>query len=136
MNQYHRCIICLGSNHQGIEHIKNAEKEIEEIANKIHWGDIIETKPENTSSSTPYHNRAALLQTSVSKETLIKEFKRIEQQHGRTVSGQHKGIIPLDIDLLMYDNEIVKPADFKKEYVQQALQTIPFYPHSLMSNQS
>ena len=125
MNQYHLCIICLGSNHQGIEHLKKVEKELKEISCNICWGNIIETEAEGTVVSCSYFNRAALLQTTLSKSLLITEFKKIEYRHGRTHSCKQKGIISLDIDLLMYDDEIVKPADLKKKYVQLALQSIP-----------
>lgn len=124
MNQYHRCIICLGSNYQGTVHLKSAERELKELSGRIHWGNIVETMPEEVSSAFTYLNRAALLQTSLDKETLIKEFKRIEHQHGRTSSSKQNGRIPLDIDLLIYDNEIIKPNDLNKNYVQQALKSL------------
>lgn len=126
MIQYHRCLICLGSNQKGSTHLKIAEKELESIAYSIHWGDIVETVPENSPSPAPYQNRAALLQTTLNKESLLKEFKEIECRHGRTLSGKRNGIIPLDIDLLIYDEEIIKPDDLTKLYVRQALQSVSY----------
>lgn len=125
MDQCHHCLICLGSNYQGIWHLKNAEKEIGKISLHVYWGQIIKTEAENTDTTVPYFNRAASLYTSLNKELLIKTFKSIECRHGRTFSSKQNGIIPLDIDLLIYDNEIVKPTDLKKKYVQQALQSVP-----------
>ena len=124
MNQHHRCLICLGSNHNGVAHLKSAEQELEKISSGIHWGNAVETAAEDTASSGSYLNRAALMNTTLSKEKLIEKFKKIESRHGRTATGKQQGIVPLDIDLLTYDGEIVKPADLKKSYVQQALQSI------------
>lgn len=46
---------------------------------------------------------------------------------GHTVITQkliQTGIIPLDIDLLKFDNRILKPEDMKKNYVRRALQSL------------
>lgn len=51
-------------------------------------------------------------------------FKDIEKKCGRTPEGKQKGIIPLDIDLLVFDMEVIKPADMEKNYVKQALNTL------------
>ena len=104
--------------------MKSAEQELEKISSGIHWGNAVETAAEDTASSGSYLNRAALMNTTLSKEKLIEEFKKIESRHGRTATGKQQGIVPLDIDLLTYDDEIVKPADLKKSYVQQALQSV------------
>ena len=70
MNQRHRCLICLGSNHNGLAHLKSAEQELEKISSGIHWGNAVETAAEDTASSGSYLNRAALMNTTLSKENL------------------------------------------------------------------
>ena len=48
-------------------------------------------------------------------------FKQIEQQSGRTPESKNNGIIPLDIDLLQWNDTILKPEDFRRPYVQSGL---------------
>lgn len=69
-------------------------------------------------------NRAAVVETDMGFEDIKTLFKNIERKCGRTPEGKQKGIIPLDIDLLVFDMEVVKPADMEKNYVKQALNTL------------
>ena len=88
----------------------------------IRWGKLIKTLPEETSCPAPYLNRAALLNTIWDADTLRYYFKSIEKACGRTSLSKQTGIIPLDIDLLMIDNTVLKPEDMQKHYVRQALE--------------
>ena len=123
------CTLCLGSNCDGIQHLKRAEGELNSLFPDAEWGEIRQTEPENVSNPAPFFNRAARVKTSLNKEELTQIFKRIEQEHGRTPQKKEKDIIPLDIDLLCYGKEILKPADMKKRYVQECL-------HSLIKGKS
>ena len=56
-------------------------------------------------------------------------LKEIEQTNGRTPQSKEEGRIPLDIDLLTYDQQVLKPLDLKKEYVRRAFLHASFtYP--------
>lgn len=124
MNEHHKCLLCLGSNVDGIHHLRDAEQILERLFGPVCWGDIIETEPWGINLSDSFFNRAAYLYTSLSTEELIGYFKQIERENGRTAESKALGIIPLDIDLLAYDNCILKPEDLKKEYVKKALSTL------------
>ena len=124
MNERHKCLLCLGSNVDGIHHLKEAEQTLNLLFGPVLWGDIIETEPWGMNLSDSFFNRAAYLYTSLSSEELISRFKQIERRSGRTAESKTLGIIPLDIDLLAYDDCILKPEDLKKEYVKKALSTL------------
>ena len=88
----------------------------------IRWGKTVKTLPEGTTCPTSYLNRAARLDTNWDADTLRHYFKSIEKACGRTSLSKQIGIIPLDIDLLMIDNTVLKPEDMQKHYVRQALE--------------
>ena len=119
-----RCIICLGSNQNGKEHLLQATKNIDLIFSDIKWGEIIQTAPEGTSHPSPYFNRAGIFSTNMDIQQVKSIFKSIERQHGRTPSSKASGRIPLDIDLLVYGSQVLKPDDMNRTYVRQALSTI------------
>lgn len=121
----HRCIICLGTNTESEYHISLAGKVLSDLFPRILWGEIVETVPEETESANSYLNQAAVIETDMSFEELKLLFKDIEKECGRTPEGKQKGVIPLDIDLLVFDVKIMKPADMEKKYVKQALSTLP-----------
>lgn len=124
MNECHKCLLCLGSNVDAIYHLKSAEQILESLLGPIRWGAIIETEPWGTDLPGSYFNRAACLYTSLTSEELIGRFKQIERRNGRTIESKARGLVPLDIDLLVYDDFILKPEDLKKKYVQQALSSL------------
>lgn len=124
MKTKHRCIICLGSNTESEYHMNWAEEILTDLFPGMQWGEIVETAPEGTETTTSYLNRAAVVETDMGFEDIKILFKDIEKKCGRTPEGKQKGLIPLDIDLLVFDMEVVKPADMEKNYVKQALNTL------------
>jgi 7,8-dihydro-6-hydroxymethylpterin-pyrophosphokinase (HPPK) len=101
-----------------------AEEILSDLFPNMWWGEIVETAPEDTETTASYLNRAAVVETDMGFEDIKTLFKNIERKCGRTPEGKQKGIIPLDIDLLVFDMEVVKPADMEKNYVKQALNTL------------
>ena len=120
MKNMHQCILCIGSNYRAV--MEMAEMLLNQRFPSIRWGKLIKTLPEETSCPAPYLNRAALLNTIWDADTLRYYFKSIEKACGRTSLSKQTGIIPLDIDLLIIDNTVLKPEDMQKHYVRQALE--------------
>ena len=50
--------------------------------------------------------------------------KAMEKRLGRMSDSKQKGKIPIDIDLLLWNGTILKPADWEKEYVQQLFRSV------------
>lgn len=119
-----RCVICLGSNTDGEFYLAFARKILDRTFARMQWGEIVKTTPEGTENSAPYLNQAAVMETDMPAGELKAFFKEIEKKCGRTSEGKLKGIIPLDIDLLIFGTQIMKPADMNKSYVRQALHSI------------
>lgn len=57
---------------------------------------------------------------------MIKILKEIERFAGRQPGDKEEEKVCLDIDLLLYDNRILKPEDWEREYVQQSLSSLHF----------
>ena len=122
MKNMHRCILCIGSNYRAETFMELTEMLLNRRFPSIRWGKMIKTLPEGTTCPDPYFNRAASFDTAWDADALRNYFKSIEKACGRTLLNKQMGIIPLDIDLLMMDNTVLKPEDMQKMYVRQALQ--------------
>lgn len=123
MESVHTCILCLGSNIQPALHLAEAETALNDVFPYIRWGKIVSTKAESTvEGSGDYLNRAALFDTSLTEKEVRDILKNIERANGRMPTDKARGQITLDIDLLQYGTEVLKPLDFKKEYVRKALE--------------
>ena len=59
--------------------------------------------------------------SSMEFEDLFRIFKEMEKAAGRTPGGKKVGIVPLDIDIAMWNDEIKKPRDMMQDYMQIGL---------------
>ncbi len=75
---------------------------------------IYETQPWGFESDHPFMNSVALLQTSQPAEVCLKMVNAIEREMGRMRlnDGQYHDR-PIDIDILLYDNEIIETPTLK-----------------------
>lgn len=123
------CIICIGSNFNPYINIQKAVIRISDLFPDTLWGKTVITIPEGSDNNalTPkYHNIAASFTTSMNLESIKTVFKEIEKACGRTPSSKTTGLIPLDIDVLIYDNKVIKPKDLESGYVTQALSLLKY----------
>lgn len=126
MKNVHTCLLCLGSNMRPAYHLREAEIALNGLFPGIRWGGIVLTRAENAvEGSSDYLNRVAWFDTSLSEGEIQAILKDIEKANGRSGGDKAKGSVPLDVDLLQYDSEVLKPDDFGKDYVRKALDAFP-----------
>lgn len=118
MLTFHEIIVGLGSNLPD-----NSNEKIEEALEwlrKIGWitGDsgTYETSPWNQKGGHDYSNRVVRLVTSMPLEQLVRESKRFEVEMGRTLWSRQQGIVPIDVDIVKYDSQILKPEELERDY--------------------
>ena len=73
---------------------------------------------------SPFSNQVAKLETDYPLEQLRPLLKNIEAENGRSPEDKAKGVVKLDIDILVYDHEILKPADLERGYVQEGIKSL------------
>jgi len=68
---------------------------------------VYETAPMGPQDQPDYLNAVVGLQTELSAFDLLNELQRIENQHGRLRDGERWGPRTLDLDLLLYAEEVI-----------------------------
>ena len=107
--QWHTAYLAIGSNMGDREqYLKNA---IEKLNSKddckvVKTSSFIETEPYGGVEQDKFLNGALQIRTLLSPEELLKRVNEIEAEEGR-VRTIHWGPRTLDIDILLYDDEIV-----------------------------
>lgn len=86
---------------KAIEHLKQVEK-----LTVINISDFYSSSPMGPQDQPDYINAVVELSTSLSAEQLLDELQRIEQEQGR-VRKQHWGARTLDLDILLFGNEVI-----------------------------
>lgn len=122
MNQ-HSCILCLGSNSDRHTRMEAARKALAISFPDIRFGREMTTEAIGNTFLSPFSNQLALFKTTFSAEEVRSILKQIEKENGRMPEDKAQGIVNLDIDLLIYDNTILKPDDIEKEFIRQELES-------------
>lgn len=119
-------IVALGSNDRPEQHILQATNELNRLLEEVCWSPAVYTLPIACSNPSSFLNKVAVAKTSMEIDELHALFKQIEQRMGRTAEGKRQGIIPIDIDLIRWNDRLLKPDDYRRDYVQEALAQLSF----------
>lgn len=106
------------------EAITNAIKAIGQIASITAQTPIYETPAEGSIVAQPYANALLLITTAGEYATLRETFKNWEKETGRTPQSKLQGIVPLDIDIIKWNDTLLKERDMEYEYMKKGLQLL------------
>ncbi len=120
MNQ-HSCLLCLGSNYNRHLHMEEARKALMELFPTIRFSEEMTTEAIGDKFLSPFSNQVAKLETSLTIEEIRSLLKKIEKDNERLPEDKEQGIVKLDIDLLKFDDLILKPSDMEKDYVLEGM---------------
>lgn len=123
----HHCLLCMGSNYQYAEKLANARLALVRIFPDIVFGKEKLTEAVGDLWLSPFCNQLARFTSLLSAEEIRGRLKEIEKANGRLAEDKLKGIVKLDIDLLMFDEQVLKPDDMQREYVVKGLKEWPIH---------
>ena len=112
----HKLLLCIGSNFQSEEKVSAAKVLLEANFFNLHFSDARLTAPLNMQRKTPFLNQLVVAETDKDLTEVRRMLKSIEQQLGRTEHSKSEGIIPIDIDLLEWDREVIHSEIIKNKY--------------------
>lgn len=112
---WHTAYLSVGSNiGEKEQFLNNAVKKLDEDCNikvtKV--SKYIETEPYGNVEQDKFLNGCLEIRTLLTPDELLKKINEIEQEEGR-IRTLHWGPRTLDIDILLYDNEVVYTDDLK-----------------------
>lgn len=111
------CILCIGSNCHPEANLPLARRRLQTLFPGIRFAAERETEPLFFANPARFVNQVATFQTNRPKATVGSQLKAIECEAGRQPGDKLQEQVCLDIDLLTYGNELLKPADWQREYV-------------------
>ena len=123
MNQ-HTCFLCLGSNFYRIAHMAYAQRELKKHFPAIRFSKEMETEAIGSRFLSPFSIQVASFETTLSAEEVRVILKQIEHDLGRLPEENSQGVVRIDFDLLMYDDSVLKPADFERVYVVEGSKSL------------
>ncbi|MDR2950860.1 MAG: 2-amino-4-hydroxy-6-hydroxymethyldihydropteridine diphosphokinase [Prevotella sp.] len=91
---------------------------------QISYSDTSITTPYGNSYKNDFLNQLAIIYTDQKREDVYKLLKLIETQIGRNPSDKERGIVKIDIDLVIWNDKILKPADISRSYIKDLLASL------------
>lgn len=127
-------LISLGTNlTQGEEILERTCRQLRQTYAKILFSSIYRTPAYGKPSAPPYSNCVGYLRTALSLSELHASFKEMETEAGRNRTAGAS--VSLDIDIIQWNERILKITDYHRYYVQQGLQEIKTSLPELMYRQ-
>jgi 2-amino-4-hydroxy-6-hydroxymethyldihydropteridine diphosphokinase len=118
-------ILGIGSNIRPDDHIPMVKKLLLEKVDVLLETDFIQTKPLGYLEQDDFINGALLIKTDMEHEALNDWLKSLEKQLGRKPQENRNGPRPIDLDILVWNEEICDEAvvhcDFVKDFVNELL---------------
>ena len=118
-----KIVIALGSNTKQQINISKAQAMLENTFEDMEFGTAMWTDPIGIASDK-FLNVIGIGYTNVNKERTLMALKNIEHKCGRRVAESRKGIIIIDIDLLLFDSERFHEDDWNRDYMKKLLQQL------------
>lgn len=113
-----KIILALGSNIQQKYHMRQAVALLCDTFKNMYFTEPCWTKPIGLDSED-FLNGMASAETNLSVEEVLAHLKSIEKSCGRTPQESKRGVIPMDIDLLMYAGQLFHEEDWERPYVRR-----------------
>ncbi|MDD2285447.1 MAG: 2-amino-4-hydroxy-6-hydroxymethyldihydropteridine diphosphokinase [Paludibacter sp.] len=121
-------IIMLGSNVNPEENITKAKEKINDKYEIIDESTVLITLPRSKKYKNHFLNQAIKILSDEYFEDSVRFFKKIEQELGRTPEGKLKGLVPIDIDFVFW-NETSMRDDYEKwDFVRTCIDQIKDKP--------
>jgi 2-amino-4-hydroxy-6-hydroxymethyldihydropteridine diphosphokinase len=116
-----KILVSLGSNIYSKQNIDRARRML-----AYYFPDVVFTRSIITTASDgkypfPFRNVLAVFHSDLPLDEVIQKLKMIEFAMGRQPRDKDAGKVIIDIDLLQYGDEIVRPDDYERAYVQSLL---------------
>ena len=113
-----KVVLSFGSNcGDRIANIVNALEWFRSLATDCCFSSIYET-PEIHGHGAPYMNAVGSGFVNADFDAFLRLTKLYEVKNGRDTSSRLQGKVPIDIDIVICDNDILRPLDFGCEFFQ------------------
>lgn len=117
-------IIGIGSN---IDAETNIPKMMEILGRKVEVvkvSEMIRTKAVGIVDQPDYTNGAVKIRTVYGKDELVLLLKSIEDQLGRDRTGPKFGPRTMDLDVVVWNGEIVDPDYYTRDFLQKSVEEV------------
>lgn len=122
------CVVMAGSNCDAGESISCAFEALSRVFSDFVAGEAVRTPAVGEGYHGEFVNRAASFTSSRTASEVKGVLKNLEYEAGRRPGDKQRGVMPLDLDLLIFDGRVLKPSDMERDYVVSLLKALKAMP--------
>lgn len=115
-------LLSIGSNIYSKNNIDKARRMLSHTFPDIAFTQHIMSEPHEEKYLFPFRNILGVFQSELSPEEIIGKLKLIEHAMGRSSKDKDSGKVIIDIDLIKYGEEVLRPEDYQRSYVQELME--------------
>ncbi len=119
-----KALLCIGTNEDTETNLRLCHQLLNSSFGEISYSDTSVTTPYGAHYKNDFLNQLAVIYTDQDKEGVRLKLKSIERQMGRESHDKEKGIVKIDIDLVIWNDEVLKPADVSRKYIVDLLPSL------------
>ena len=120
----HIAIIGIGSNIDPEKNISSMIKILEKEVKVVKVSSLMKTKPIGIKNQPDFTNGAVKLKTPFDKQELTLQLKSIEDRLGRDRTVAKFGPRTIDLDLVVWDGEIVDEDYYTRDFLRKSVEEI------------
>ncbi len=117
-------IIGIGSNIDAEKNIAEMLQILKDKVEIVKVSTMIKTRPIGIENQPDYTNGAVKIMTNLNSEDLTVLLKAIEDQMGRDRSAPKFGPRNIDLDIVVWNGEIVDDDDYTRDFLQQSVREL------------
>ena len=114
-------ILGIGSNYRPEKQMLEAERQLTGLFPGIRFSPAVYTTPDNMRNPALFLNRVAIFSTELPETEVRRMLKQTETLLGRTPEDKRNERIAIDLDLVKWNDRILKPADFERAYLAEGI---------------
>lgn len=119
-----KALLSIGTNVDREFHMNLCHQLLEKLFPSIVYSKTSVTVPYGNLYKNDFLNQLAFVYTHKEKDEVVSLLKSLEKEMGRTPADKEKGIVKIDIDLVVWNEDVVKPTDISRSYVTDLLPSL------------
>jgi 2-amino-4-hydroxy-6-hydroxymethyldihydropteridine diphosphokinase len=124
------CIIGIGSNIDADNNIREMLRLLSHDVEIIQVSQMVQTKPIGLTDQPDYTNGAVRIWTEMDMKTLSLHLKQLEDRLRRDRTQEKFGPRTIDLDILIWNNTIVDPDYFTRDFLRNSAAELGFEGNS------
>ena len=117
----HSILLSLASNYEQEKNLSEAREALAQVLVSPVYTSAIWTEPCGKKKGSLYLNQLVYAQTDLDCDELNSRLKEMEKAQGRNDEARRQGLVPVDLDLLQYNQQRFHLRDWQRPYIQQLL---------------